>query len=37
MTDNYDITAKPPITKTIRVKVKVLSVKEKDVDKKLRQ
>ena len=28
MTDDYDITAKPPITKTIKVKVKVISVKE---------
>lgn len=37
MTDNYDITAKPPITKTIRVKSKVISVEEKDVDKKLKK
>ena len=37
MTDNYDITAKPPITKTIRVKVKVLSVEEKDADKKIKK
>ena len=31
MADNYDITAKPPITKMIRVKAKVISVEEKDL------